>query len=317
MSQKPKVIVILGPTSCGKTKLAVDLAYKLNGEIISADSRQVYKGLDIGTGKDLKEYSFIDPKTQKKVEIKYHLIDVADPGKQFNLFDYKKLAQKAINDVISRGKLPFVVGGTGLYIDSLVFNFDLGLEKKDNNLRIKLNRSTIKALQKRLKKIDKKNRFYGSIDLANKRRVIRAIEILEKNSGLPAKTPPIYDFLILGIKYSIKKIRKRIKIRLKERLEEGLIEEVEGLIKNNLSQSRLEELGLEYKYIPKYLNGELKKKELIEILWTKNGQYAKRQLTWFKRNKNIHWVKNQKEAKKLIEEFTSCQAQTRTQPDLY
>ncbi len=288
-----KIVCIVGPTACGKTKLGVTLANKFNGEIISADSRQVYIGMDIGTGKDLCEYG----------KTPYHLIDISHPKKQVTLADWQKLAIEKIKKLNDRNKIPFVVGGTGLYINSLVDGYILDDEKINIPLRKKLNSTALPELQKMLKKID--SNTYNKIDINNSRRLIRAIEIAKNNSSISKpRRKKIFESLIIGITYERNIINQRIDKRLKDRIDrEGMIEEIANLKKSGLSWKRLEDFGLEYRYVAKYLKKELSYDEMIAQLETATHQFAKRQMTWFNKRKDITWIKNEKEAKKLIKQF--------------
>ena len=290
---KNKLIVILGPTACGKTKLAVKLANPYNGEIISADSRQVYKGLDIGTGKDLKEYK----------NVPYHLIDVISPKKQFSLAQYQKLAYQAIDSVLMRKKVPFLVGGTGLYLQSIIDGYQLTNVKPDKELREQLYKKSLKQLQKLIKKYKIK---LNQSDFNNKRRLVRVIEKAKSSSRLATRDSRLakYDCLILGIKYPKEIINKRIDKRLIQRLEkEKMIGEVKKLHRQGVSWKRLEDFGLEYKWIALYLQKKISYGEMVEKLKIAIHQFAKRQITWFKRMKNIIWIKNFYEAKKIIKKF--------------
>ncbi|MFH1558966.1 MAG: tRNA (adenosine(37)-N6)-dimethylallyltransferase MiaA [Patescibacteria group bacterium] len=298
------LIVILGPTACGKTHLAVNLAHKFKGEIISADSRQVYRGLDIGTGKDLEQYASVQP------PVPYHLIDVANPRRQFTLARYQKLAQKAIKNILKRKKIPFLVGGTGLYIKAVTSGLILPKAKADPRLRKKLENLTPEKRLRLLEKIDPQ--ALKIIDLKNPRRVIRAIEITQlsgqKFSKIKPRTRPQYPTLKLGLTFPIEQIRKKIKKRLIHELDQGLIKEVQNLHQNSLSWQKLDSLGLEYRYAARFLLKKINKTRLIQQLNTAIGQYAKRQLTWFKKDPDIHWIKNQKQARILIQKFMAQQS---------
>jgi tRNA dimethylallyltransferase len=292
-NKKNKLIIILGPTASGKTKLAVTLAKIFNSEIISADSRQVYKGMDIGTGKDLKEYS----------PVRHHLIDVASPKTQFSLAQYQKLAYLAIDDIIRRGKTPFLVGGTGLYLSSVIDGYQLTDVKPDKTLREHLSTRTLEQLQTLVKKYKIK---LNHSDFNNKRRLIRIIEKVKKNVRytLQASRQSKYNCLILGIKFPKNIIDKRIDQRLIHRLEkEKMIEEVKKLHKNGVSWKRLEGFGLEYKWIAYYLQKKISYDEMMAKLSIAINQFAKRQMTWFKRMKKIRWLKNKNQAEKIIKKF--------------
>ncbi len=326
-----KIIVILGPTSAGKTGLGVRLAYKFDGEIVSADSRQVYKGMDVGTGKDLGEY-VVKIKNKKQnikntnekcknfqdTKIKYHLIDVVKPNSQFSLAKYKKLADRAISDIIKRGKTPIIVGGSGLYLQALVDDYKLSAAKPDKALRARLEKLPTDALFDRLEKLNSCfARRLNLSDKKNKRRLIRYLEIFKNKKiedsiedSMESSKIKIsnYDYLIIGLTYPRYALQKRIYQRLLDRLEkEGLVAEVERLRKDGISWQRLEEFGLEYKYVALYLQGKLNYKEMVEKLNIAIRQFAKRQLTWFRRwekqGAKIHWVKNKIEAERLVEEF--------------
>lgn len=307
---KPKVLVILGTTSAGKTGLAVKLAAELGGEIISADSRQVYKGMDIGTGKDLKEYK-VDGK-----RIKYHLIDVVSPKTKFDLAKYQKLALKAINDVSNLGKLPIIVGGSGLYLQAIVDNYQLSSVKPDLGLRAALEKLSVAQLYAKLKRLKPEfaERLNNS-DRNNKRRLVRYLEIAgqDKISRVkktkpeedPKKSVSPYDFLLLGLEWPDDVLRERIISRLHDRLEkEGMIKEIERLHEEGVSWERLMSFGLEYKFVSRYLLEEIDYETMVEKLGIAIYRFAKRQKTWFRRwekqGKKIIWVADLKDAKKEI-----------------
>jgi len=290
MKKNPKILVIIGPTASGKTKLAVELARAHKGEIISADSRQVYRGMDIGSGKDLAEYG------EGKNAVKYYLIDVADPKEQYNLFQYQKAAQKAILDVLKRGKLPIIVGGSGLYLQAVVDGYILGSRTTEKTESTEgTDKKDLKEIQALVFKQDKA--FFERLNNSeknNKRRLIRYLEIL-KTSGeihetkVRIKKPP-YDFTVVGLEVGMETLRKRIKQRLIDRIDspvkpgnDTLISEVEKLHEDGLSWERLESFGLEYKFVTQYLQKKLSKEEMIEKLSIATGQFAKRQMTWFRR----------------------------------
>lgn len=294
MKKLPKIIAIIGATASGKTKLAVELARTYNGEIISSDSRQVYKGMDIGTGKDIEEYG------KGKRGVKYHLIDVIMPHKQFDLKTYQSLAYKAISGVLQRGKLPIIVGGSGLYLQAVIDGYNLGSYTPISMKRGDLEKLSLESLQKEITKLDPK--FFQKIkeaDQKNKRRLIRYLEILQTNKvtheDIYHISKPRYEALVLGLEYSLPVLRQRIKKRLDSRFKEGMVEEVEHLHNNGLSWERLESFGLEYKYISLYLQNKLSKEEMKKKLEIGSGQFAKRQLTWFRRwekqGREILWLK--------------------------
>jgi len=303
MEKSNKLIVILGPTACGKTKFATKLAAKYNGEIISADSRQVYRGMDIGTGKDLVDYKIGNKK------IPYHLIDVVSPKTEFNVAKYQKRAYKAIDDVLKRGKAPFLVGGTGLYIDAVVKGYSFQQVKsrklKVESLRKKFDKQTLNQLLARLKVVDYKT--YKIIDQKNRRRVQRAVEIYyetgKAKSDQNKQDKPPYDILIIGIKFPLSKIYKKIDSRLEARIDDGMVREVKKLRKAGVSWKRLDDFGLEYRWVSRYLRGLVGYNEAIDSLKNAIHHFAKRQLTWFKRNEDIIWVDKISDANREINKF--------------
>jgi tRNA dimethylallyltransferase len=294
MSKNPKVVVVLGPNASGKSDLGVLLARKFNGEIISADSRQVYRGLNLGTGKI----------TRREMQgITHHLIDVIAPRRNFNVARYQKLGKEAIKKILKRGKLPIIVGGTGLYVDTLIYDYPLPPVKPNPSLRKKLEKLSAETLFARLRKLDPKRA--ENIDRHNRRRLIRALEILSEQpipqatAVLIKKSP--YEVLKIGIKKNPEDLRELIHKRLVKRIRQGLVQEVENLLKDKaLSHAHLESLGLEYRYISRYLRGEMRKDEMIQKLETKIWHYAKRQMTWWRHDKEIIWIENKSQAVALI-----------------
>ena len=301
---KSKILVILGPTSSGKTKLAVQLACKFNGEIVSADSRQVYKGMDVGTGKDLKEYKV------KGKKIPYHLIDIVSPNTKFDLAKYQKLAFKAIDDILKRRKLPILTGGTGLYLQAVVDNYDLSGVRPDQEFRKKLENSSLDELFLKIKKDNPKlaARINGS-DRKNKRRLIRYLEILEgESSFFGRQSRKKYEALIIGLTLPKEILDERIHKRLIGRLEnEKLVEEVIRLHKKEVSWKRLEGFGLEYKFISWCLQDKLEYGEMVQKLFIASRQFAKRQMVWFKRwekqGAEIIWLRDKAKIINLIKKF--------------
>ena len=305
---RPKILVILGPTASGKSDLAVKLAKKFNGEVVSADSRQVYKGMDIGTGKITKK---------EMAGIPHYMLDVTSSKTRFDVARYQKMAHKKITEILKRGKLPIICGGTGLYIKAIVENPSYPNIAPDWKLRERLEKKTVTQLFAMLKKFDPERA--GSIDAKNPRRLIRAIEIA-KHSGNPRtqraeqssydgqvpaiKTAPRYEALILGIKPSREKLKSAIKARLQKRIRRGMLAEVKKLHTQGVSWRRLEELGLEYKYAALYLQNKMSKEEMTKILETKINQYAKRQMTWFKKTPSVRWISTAKKAGILVKKFT-------------
>jgi len=282
MKQKPKVIVILGPTASGKSDLAVKLAKDFNGEVISADSRQVYKGLNIGTGKITK---------REMQGVPHHLLNIADPKKQYTVVDFKRDAEKVITDILKKHKLPIICGGTGFYIKALVDNISLPEVPPNFALRKRLKSKSASELFLMLQELDPKRA--RNIDAKNPIRLIRAIEIakaLGKVPQLKSKPQSKYNFLQIGIKIPDQELKQRIHQRLLKRLESGMITEAKKLHVQGLSWKRMEELGLEYRYLAKFLQKEISRQELVDKLNSEIWQYAKRQKTWFKKDKRIEWV---------------------------
>jgi len=292
---KNKLVVILGPTSSGKTDLSITLAKKFNCEIVSADSRQIYKGMDIGTGKV----------TKKEMNgVPHHLLDVASPKRKFSVAQYQKLALKAIKKIQKKDKIPFLVGGPGFYIQAIVDGIVIPKIKPDWKLRKKLEEKSTKELLKILKKEDP--RRAKLIDKNNRRRLIRAVEIvLKTKKPIPPleKKKPLFDVLIIGIKKPQNELNFLIKKRLKKRLKQGMLKEVEKLLKSGVSFKRLEELGLEYRYIDYYLQNKLTYKEMEEKLQKEIEKFSKRQMTWFKRDKRIVWIKDYKKIERIVNDF--------------
>jgi len=278
-----KAYVIVGPTASGKSALAVTLAKKYRGEVISADSRQVYKGMDIGTGKVTK---------REMQSIPHHLLSVVDPRKQYSVEQYKKEVTRALQDILARGKTPIICGGTGFYIDALVHGTTLPSVPPNRALRKKLEKLSINKLFALLQKKDPTRA--KTIDAKNPRRLIRALEIVEALGSVPKqKNTPLttIHFEWIGVDLPDEKLKKRIHIRLMERMRKGMVAEVKKLKVQGLSWKRLESFGLEYKWLALYLQGKVKKEEMLEKLELDIWHYAKRQRTWFKRNKDIVWKK--------------------------
>jgi len=281
MESKRKIIVILGPTASGKSALAVKMAKKINGEIISADSRQVYKGLDIGAGKITKK---------EMGGIPHYCLDIVSPKKIFTVVDFKKCADKAIEEIFAKNKTPIIVGGTGLYIQAIVDNIVLPEVKPNWKLRKELEKKTTEEMFKMLKKLDPERA--KNIDAKNPRRLIRAIEIAKALGKIPnlAVKPPSWEFLQIGLKLPDEILKKNIEKRIKKMLKGGLVAEMKKLRKSGLSWKRIYELGFEYKYPALFLRREISKDEMLSKMLIENRQYAKRQMTWFKRDKRIKWI---------------------------
>jgi tRNA dimethylallyltransferase len=276
---KPKILVILGQTATGKSDLAVLLAKKFNGEVISADSRQVYKGLDIGAGKITK---------REMKGVPHYLLDVVSPKKTFSVADFQKLTYKHIDDILKRGKLPIICGGTGFYLQSIIDGIVLPEIEANKKLRKDLEKKDLDELGLILKNLDKKR--FTEIDTKNKVRLIRAIEIACALGKVPkVKKFPKYSTLQIGVTWPAETLQKRIHNRLIKRIKGGMIKEVEILHKEGISWKRLEALGLEYRYVSLFLQNKITKTEMITELETKINQFAKRQKTWFQKDKRINW----------------------------
>lgn len=274
--------MILGQTSTGKSDFAVEVARHIGGEVISADSRQVYKGMNLGTGK-------ITKKEMKKVP--HHLLDVASPKKTFSVSNFKKLADKKIKQILKRGAVPIICGGTGFYIDAVVDGIVLPEVPPNKKLRVILSKKNTDELYLQLKKLDPIRA--ETIDRKNPVRLIRAIEIAQALGSVP--TPSHRQGLWLGVlKIGLalpdEVLKEKIKVRLLARIKKGMIKEIENLHKEGISWKRMEALGLEYKYGALCLQNKITKQEMIEKLVTETWQYAKRQKTWFKRDKNTLWI---------------------------
>ena len=292
----PQMITILGPTASGKTPLAAALAYEIGGEIISADSRQVYRRMDIGTGKDLADYTITN--NREPITIPYHLIDIAEPGTKYNLFQYQQDFFDAYNNIIGRGKTPILCGGTGLYIEAVLKGYQLSPVPQNPELRQRLEGKSLEELTQILTELKAKtgSNMHNKTDVDSCQRAIRAIEIEEYNLHTPTpkrELPPI-DSLIIGVNIDREARREKITRRLKARLEEGMIEEVKGLLAEGIPAEDLIYYGLEYKFVTEYLVGKTTYDEMFQRLEIAIHQFAKRQMTWFRgmerRGFIIHWI---------------------------
>lgn len=286
------MITILGPTACGKTDLAAHLAYYIDGEIISADSRQVYRGMDIGTGKDLADY------TVNGRQIPYHLIDICDPGEKYNLFRYQQDFHKAYSDIRLRGKVPVLCGGTGLYIESVLRGYSLSPVPQNPELRKSLEGRSLAELTDILVNLKEQtgSAMHNTTDVDSCQRAIRAIEIESYNLQTPLEKramPPV-DSLVIGVSIDRDLRRERITRRLKQRLDNGMVDEIRGLLDKGVSRDDLVYYGLEYKYVTMYAVGELSYDEMFRQLEIAIHQFAKRQMTWFRgmerRGVKINWI---------------------------
>jgi tRNA dimethylallyltransferase len=292
------LLVVTGPTATGKTSLAAAIACRIGGEIISADSRQVYRGMNIGTGKDYDDYN-INGKS-----VKCHLIDVADPGYKYNLFEFQRDFIETYKDLKARKIFPVVCGGSGMYIDSIVSGYKLVEVPPDAGLRAELEKKSIKELTEILSTYKK---LHNTTDVDTKKRVIRAIEIEHYNNIRPEKQVefPVVRSIVAGILFDRNTRRRRITERLKQRLDAGLVDEVRKLIKNGTSKETLIYYGLEYKYITLYLSGELEYNKMVNDLEIAIHQFAKRQMTWFrgmeKKGIKIHWLNGEMPLEEKVE----------------
>lgn len=273
--QKPLIYVVCGPTATGKSDYAVELALKINGEIISADSRQIYRGMDLGTGKIT---------TEEMKDVPHHLLDIKNPDEDFSVEEFQKLAFEKIEEILARGKTPIICGGTGFYIQAITENIIFQDIPKNETLRKELEEKSLEELKEILAEIPKEED--SKIDTENKRRIIRAIEIGKFLGKIPAiqKSPKIYDFEFTYLDFPDEILKDRIEKRLEKRLSIGMADEVKKLHEQGVSWERLENFGLEYKYVAEYLQSKISEKEMIDTLKLKIWQYAKRQRTWFKKS---------------------------------
>ena len=284
---KYDLITVLGPTACGKTRLAVALADRVGGEILSADSRQVYRGMDIGTGKDLADYEI------NGHSIPYHLIDIAEPGSKYNVYEFQGDFLKAYRGVVERGAVPIMCGGTGLYLESVLRGYRLIPVPENPALRKSLEGKTLSELTEILKGY---KTLHNTTDVDTTKRAIRAIEIEEcyRNTPVEAGAFPGLKSLNIGIDISRDMRREHISSRLEKRLEEGMIDEIKGLLAKGISADDLIYYGLEYKYVTLYVTGQLEYKYLLQELEVAIHQFAKRQMTWFRgmerRGIHIEWI---------------------------
>jgi len=332
----PKIVVILGPTAAGKTAWGIRVAQMLSGEVVSADSRQVYRGMDVGTakpdGKWTQTVILSDSEGSLKLRKRrdssaapqndsrddngvfivegeaHHLMDIVEPDENFSLADFKARALAAIDDILRRGKLPIIVGGTGLYIQAIVDNLEIPAVKPDEKLRAELEKKTLEEQIKMLQEIDPESARV--IDTKNPRRVLRALEVAitsgESFTAQQKKGAPVYDALQIGVDVPREVLYERINKRVDEQIEQGLVEETRGLLRRYAPRNDTQMpsmSGIGYKQMGYYLRGEMTLPQAIEILKRDTRNYAKRQMTWFKRDKRIKWVSDWEEARKMIERF--------------
>jgi tRNA dimethylallyltransferase len=307
------MIVILGPTASGKTTLAAHAAFEFNGEIISADSRQVYRGMDIGTGKDLDDYMI------QGTPVPYHLIDIADPGYEYNLFEFQHDFRKVYDEITSRNKLPILCGGTGLYIEAVLREYQLPVAEKDPESEGNLRAKSMEELTEILLRL---RPLHNTTDTTDKERLIRAILIASPHPLLPSQSdsphPPapspegegenaagFGNSFVFGVRFERDILRNRITDRLEKRLQSGLIREVQKLLNMGLRPDQLKFYGLEYKFVTLYLQKELTYDEMFSLLNTAIRQYSKRQMTWFRKMERsgikIHWIDGELETEKKVD----------------
>ncbi|KKU93915.1 MAG: tRNA dimethylallyltransferase [Candidatus Jorgensenbacteria bacterium GW2011_GWA1_48_13] len=289
-NKRPKIIAIAGPTASGKTALAIALAKRLRGEVISADSRQIYRGMDIGTGKDKTYPQF--------------LIDTTAPKQVWNAVKYKRATVKKIREILKRGKLPILVGGTGLYIKAILENLKIPAVKPDKKLREELEEMTTEELEEKLSRLDPEAAKTAS---KNKRRIIRALEVILKTgnyfSSQRQKGKPLFNALVIGIKVPREELYERINKRVNEQIKRGLVQEVKKLVKKYGENAYALQNSIAYKELLPYLRGETTLEKSIEDIKRNSRRYARRQITWFKMQPDIHWVDSKEKAEKLVNKF--------------
>src|SRR3989344_630522 len=290
--EQSNVIAVVGTTASGKSSLAVEIARLIGGEIISADSRQVYTGLNIGTGKITK---------REMRGVSHHLLDVANPKRMMSVVQFERLATRAISDILKRGKVPIIGGGTGLYFDAVLTNTSFPEVPPNTKLRHKLEKLPAEKLFEKLKMLDPARA--QTIDPKNPRRLIRAIEIVKALGSVPARTPAVerYNTLYIGLTLGKEDLSERIHTRLLARMRSGMIAEAMKLHERGLSWKRMEALGLEYRFLAQFLQGKISKKEMLDLLEIAIRQYSKRQMVWFMRNERIKWYRPAERGKILSE----------------
>ena len=288
--QKERVIAVVGPTASGKSALAVEIARLVNGEIISADSRQVYTGLDIGTGKVTK---------REMLGVPHYMLDVINPKRAMSVVQYERLATRAVQDILKRGKVPIVCGGTGQYVDAVLTSASFPEVPPNAKLRKELEKLSTEKLFKKLAKLDPVRA--ETIDAKNPRRLIRAIEIATSLGSVPERAPATerYDTLYIGLALPKEELAERIHKRLLARMRQGMLAEAKYLHEQGLSWKRMESLGLEYRFLAQFLQNKISKEELLDLLEIAIRQYSKRQIVWFKRNEKIRWFQPT-ETKKVL-----------------
>ena len=291
------MITILGPTASGKTALAARLAYEIDGEVISADSRQVYKGMDIGTGKDWGDY------VVNGIRIPTHLVDIAEPGYEYNVFEYQQDFRKVYLEISGRGKMPILCGGSGMYLEAILKGYDLKIIESDSTSSRLLEQKTAEELKEILLSL---RTSHNTTDLIDRKRTIKAIQIAslsERNEEFQNELPA-FNAILFGIRFEREILRTRITDRLNKRLQNGMIEEVQALLDKGLTPDQLKFYGLEYRYITQFLEKDLDYQTMFRLLNTAIHQFAKRQMTWFRRMErngfNIHWIDGTLDEEKKI-----------------
>ncbi|MCP4553203.1 MAG: tRNA (adenosine(37)-N6)-dimethylallyltransferase MiaA [Bacteroidetes bacterium] len=297
MTNNRKLITILGPTASGKTKLAAQLAHQLNAEIISADSRQVYRGMDLGTGKDLDDYLV------NGVKIPYHLINIVNPGYEYNIYEFQRDFLQAFQDIKRRNNKIILCGGSGMYLEAIIMGYQLQQVPNDDELRNQLNKLSDKQLREMLLSYKV---AHNVTDLNDRKRLIRAIEIQRVENDQPKSSNfPSFKSLNFGIHYKREELKERITSRLKYRLKNGMIEEVRRLIENGIMPEQLKFYGLEYKFVTQHVMGEINYNDLFQKLNSAIHQFSKRQTTWFRRMEKkgieINWIDGKMSAKEKLE----------------
>src|SRR5574344_428719 len=290
-----KMITILGPTACGKTSLAAALAADIHAEIISGDSRQVYRGMDIGTGKDLADYRVGD------ISVPYHLIDIVEPGTKYNVYQYQRDFMRAYDDIVGRGVTPLLCGGSGLYLEAVLRGYRMAPVPENKQLRQSLEGKSLAELTEMLNDIKTRKglRMHNTTDVDTAKRAIRAIEIELYQDEHPEETEDIQpvDSLVIGLQIEVEQRRERITRRLKARFDEGMADEIRRIIDSGVAPEDLIYYGLEYKYVTEYVIGQRDFEETFRLLEIAIHQFAKRQMTWFRgmerRGVKIHWIDSQ------------------------
>ena len=300
-----KMITILGPTACGKTSLAAALAADIHAEIISGDSRQVYRGMDIGTGKDLADYRVGD------ISVPYHLIDIVEPGTKYNVYQYQRDFMRAYDDIVGRGITPVLCGGSGLYLEAVLRGYRMAPVPENKGLRQSLEGKSLAELTEMLNDIKsrKGQRMHNTTDVDTAKRAIRAIEIELYQDEHPEETEDIQpvDSLVIGMQIDVEQRRERITRRLKARFDEGMADEIRHIIDSGVAPEDLIYYGLEYKYVTEYVIGLRDFEETFRLLEIAIHQFAKRQMTWFRgmerRGVKIHWIDSQLPMEEKINEI--------------